>query len=178
MGGIGLKPQSTGMKLIALAAGYLLADMINPEIDKILPKKKDAAGVETPNQTIGTVGQVGIGGLLLMRKKQTLLTVGGGGILAGAGLKRALKQMGVIKGYQSVPVIGRHRMAGYQSTPVIAGRPMQLTGTPPQLSGYTVNGYNSQGSGVMGAVGSVGRRYAGAGDGSGSGRLGAAALVG
>lgn len=159
VGAIGLQAGSTGLKLLSIAAGYLAADTINEQVDKILPKKKDEAGVEGPNQTIAIVGEVGLGGLLLMKRRPTMITTVAGGIAAGAGLKRALKTMGVLKGYQSVPVIGRHRMAGYQSVPVIGKTvvPPQLAGKPGQLQGFRVNGvwnngYDSQGSGVMGSV--------------------------
>ena len=84
----------------------------------------------------------------------------GGGVLAGAGLKRALKSFNIISGYQGVPVIGR-RMGAYQGVPVIGGvRPSQLAGGPGQLQGYRVNGmpgnngYVPNGSGtskIMGA---------------------------
>lgn len=155
--------KGTGLKLLAIAGGYLLGDTINTQVDKILPKKTNADGTKTPNQTVGIAAEVGLGGLLLLKKKQTMLTTVGGGILAGAGLKRALKTMGVLKGYQSVPVIGKPRMAGYQSVPVIGNTvvPPQLSGTPAQLQGYRVNGYTPAGSG-MGVL-------AGADYGSGSG---------
>lgn len=155
-----------GMKLIAIAGGYLLGDMINTQVDKVLPGNTDATtGIKTidPNmKNYAAIGELGIGGLLLLRKKKSMFTTIGGGLLAGAGLKRALKQMGAIKGYQSVPVIGKHRMAGYQSVPVIGNAvvPPQLAGRmPAQLQGYKVNGYVPHGSGVM----------AGADYGSGSG---------
>jgi hypothetical protein len=80
-------------------------------------------------------------------------------LLAGAGVKRALKVLGVMSGYQSVPVIGRYKMAGYQSVPAIGKTPAQLAGkTPPQLSGYRpagsgVGGYVPAGSGVLGGMG-------------------------
>lgn len=153
------------IKIAALGIGYFGADTINPMIDKIVPKSKDASGVETPNETLAIAAELGLGGLLLLKKMpvgsktvQTALTAAGG-ILAGAGLKRGLKKLGVISGYQSTPVIGRYRMAGYQSTPVI-GRmavPNQLSGVPNQLTGYKpagsgVGGYKSQGSGVMGST--------------------------
>lgn len=153
------------IKLAAVGIGYFGADSINPMIDKIVPKKKDANGVETPNENIAMAGELGLGGLLLLKKMpvgnktvQIALTAAGG-ILAGAGLKRAMKKLGVINGYQGTPVIGRYKMAGYQSTPVI-GRmavPGQLTGVPGQLSGYRPAGsgmgaYKSQGSGVIGSM--------------------------
>jgi len=155
--------KDAGLKLLAVAGGFLLGDNINTQLDKILPKSKDATtGIETPNQTIGIVGEIGLGGLLLMRKKKNMPLTLVGGLLAGAGLKRAAKKMGLLKGYQSVPVIGRHRMGGYQSVPVIGNTvvPSQLSGkTPAQLQGYKVGAYLPHGSGVM----------AGSDGGSGSG---------
>ncbi|HXV99548.1 MAG TPA: hypothetical protein VEC93_14085, partial [Anaerolineae bacterium] len=120
--------KDTGLKLAALAGGFFLGDTINGRIDSLLTKTT-AATATTPATTsstptmLATVGEIGLGGLLLMRKKQAgamgvVLPVAGG-LLAGAGIRRALKTMGIITGYQSVPVIGRHRMAGYQSVPVI-----------------------------------------------------------
>lgn len=151
------------IKLAAVGIGYLAADKINEQVDKIVPKSKDATGVETPNQNVAIAGELGIGGLLLLKKMpvdnkmvQTAFTAAGG-ILAGAGIKRGLKKLGVISGYQNMPVIGAHRMAGYQNMPVIGamGVPSQLSGIPSALSGYRPGGsgmgaYKSQGSGVMG----------------------------
>lgn len=147
----------TGIKLLSIAAGALLVgEQINDAIDKVLIPKNTTdptalAEAQKKADTYGMVGEVGIGGLLLLRRKQNMLTAVGGGILAGAGLRRALKKMGAIKGYQSVPVIGRHRMTGYQSVPVIgnSGIPPQLAGkVPAQLQGYRVNGYTPAGSGM------------------------------
>lgn len=161
VGALGLGSKGTGLKLLAIAGGYLLADSINAQIDKMLPTTADpTSGVQMVSkntQTMAMVGEIGIGGLLLLRKGGGGGTMGkvmtlGGGVLAGAGLKRALKAAGVIKGYQSVPVIGRHhRMSGYQSVPVIGGNvvPPQLAGrSPAQLQGYKVNGYTPHGSGM------------------------------
>lgn len=159
-----LNLNSPVFKLLAVGGGFFMGDTINAQVDKIIPiKPTDPAVPGSPdkNNTLKTVGTIGLGGLLLMNKKGSPTVKGvttvAGGLLAGAGLRRALKQMGVIKGYQSVPVIGRHRMAGYQSVPVIGanGAPAQLQGmggAPAQLQGYRVNGYGSQGSGVMGSV--------------------------
>ncbi len=145
--------KDAGLKLLAVAGGFLLGDTINAQLDKVLPKTKDpTTQVETPNQTIGIAGEIGLGGLLLMRKKKSMPLTIAGGVLVGAGLKRAAKKMGLIKGYQSVPVIGRHRMGGYQSVPVIGNTvvPSQLSGkTPAQLQGYRVGAYVPHGSGVM-----------------------------
>lgn len=165
-----LNPNSGVMKLAAVAVGYFLADTINGAIDKALP-----ASILTPTNPDSLMKyapaavQVGLGGFFLMGKgKPSIIKTAGGGILAGAGLKRALRNAGVITGYQAVPVIGRatHKMAGYQSTPVIGNIPAQLAGVPAQLQGYRVNGYAPQGSGVMGAVNPG---YQSGGNGSGSG---------
>lgn len=161
VGALGLGKGDTGMKLLSIAAGYLMADTINAQVDKVVPKTTDPTTlVQTPNQNIAIIGEVGLGGLLLM-KKSSSGTVGkvlkyGGGVLVGAGLKRALKKFGVIKGYQAVPVLGRPRMAGYQSVPVLGKTvtPPQLSGRPAQLQGYGVNGYTPHGSGVMSGTGS------------------------
>ncbi len=127
VGRASLNPKSPLVMLGATAVGYLLADTINGQIDKILPAPP--AGGTSSLPTIA------------------------GGVLAGAGLKRALKKFGVITGYQAVPVIGK-RMAGYQAVPVIGRVPSQLSGTPSQLEGFRVNGYTPTGSGskVMGSV--------------------------
>ncbi len=161
-----LKPGKIGFKLLTVAAGYLLADKLNPEIDKLFIGKDPVNPKPVPGKMI-IVGEIGLGGLLLMGKAKanpTAIDWGKeivGGVLAGAGLKRALKDMGVIKGFQNVPVIGARRMAGFQSVPVIggtAGMPSQLSGsTPSQLQGYRVNGrYNNgyvpHGSGLHGKV--------------------------
>lgn len=166
VGAFKLGGKDTGLKLAALAGGFFLGDMINGRIDSLLTKTT-AATATTPATTsstptmLATVGELGLGGLLLMRKKQPgaigMAVPVVGGLLAGAGIRRALKQLGVMTGYQSVPVIGRHRMAGYQNVPVIGRTPTppQLAGRPGQLQGYRVNGYTSAGSGVMGSVGAV-----------------------
>jgi hypothetical protein len=158
VGALSLTKKGSGMTLLSLAAGYFLADTINPQVDKIVPKTKNEAGVEVPNSTLAMAGQIGLGGLLLMGKPfgKGMIQTAAGGVLAGAGLKRALKAAGVIKGYQAVPVLGRRRSAaGYQSVPVIGKTvtPPQLSGVPAQLQGYRVNGYKSQGSGVLAGYG-------------------------
>ena len=168
VGAFGMGGKDTGLKLAALAGGFLLGNTINSQLDKLFTKTTAAtattpATTTAPPSTMLTVGELGIGGLLLLRKSTG--TIGmvskvAGGLLAGAGLKRGLKAIGIMSGYQSVPVIGRHRMAGYQSVPVIGANkmPPQLSGkTPSQLQGFRVNGYTPTGSsvGVMGGIGAV-----------------------
>lgn len=171
VGALGLTGKDTGLKLAALAGGFFLGKGVNAQIDKLFAQMAPQAGTTAStgniagssiSTTVATVGEIGIGGLLLLRKKGGM--VGNimkvtGGLLAGAGLRRAVGQMGFMNGYQSVPVIGRHRMAGYQSVPVIGQKtiPSQLSGgkTPAQLQGFRVNGYTPTGSGVMGSIGAV-----------------------
>lgn len=181
VGGLKLGGKDTGVKLLAVGAGFLLGNTINGYIDKMLPKTTDTTPVVTTNgKMLATVGELGIGGMLLLSKKSGtagMAMKGVGGLLAGAGLKRALAVLGVVSGYQSVPVIGKHRMAGYQTVPVIGAStvPSQLSGkTPVQLSGYRSQGsgvgaYIPAGSGV-GVMGSIGNCDNGSGitnDGSG-----------
>ena len=167
VGALSMGKGDTGLKLLAVAGGFLLGSTINTTIDKMLPKEAPPAGSTTPSTTptknaqmMATVGEIGIGGLLLLRKRGGTIAKVAGGVLAGAGLKRALGVMGVMNGYQSVPVIGAHRMAGYQRVPVIGANvvPAQLAGVPHQLSGYRpagsgVGAYVNQGSGVLGGIG-------------------------
>lgn len=167
VGGFGLKGKDTTLKLLSLAGGFFMGKTINAGVDKIITKMTPAATPPVANtqsvSTIATVGEIGVGGLLLMMRKPggttgKIMKVAGG-VLAGAGIRRAIGQMGFMNGFQSVPVIGRHRMAGYQSVPVIGQRtiPPQLAGNrmPAQLQGFRVNGYTPTGSGVMGSIGAI-----------------------
>lgn len=160
VGAMSLNASSPLVKLGSIALGYLVGDVVNTPLDKIIPEKMaTATGVK---KYIPAAVEGGLGILLMKAKRGNVLLTAGGGFLVGAAIKRALKAAGTISGYQSVPVIGRNpRFAGYQSTPVIGGVPPQLSGVPPQLSGYRVNGvgaYSPNGSGaVMGAVDTVQR---------------------
>lgn len=153
-----LKKGGMTLNLLSVAGGFLMGNAINAQIDKFLPKTTDpVTNTQVPNQTIGYVAQLGVGGMLLMSKRARPVVKIAGGVLAGAGLKRALKSFGVITGYQATPVIGRSHMRGYQSVPVIGRMPPQLAGIPAQLRGYRPAGsglgaYIPAGSGVMGAV--------------------------
>lgn len=160
-----LNPRSPIVMIGSLALGYFLGDTINAQIDKMntsttpATANTPAVAITHVGATVLEIGQIGIGGLLLLKFKKpgmvgTLVKVGGG-VLAGAGLRRFLKSQGIVSGYQSVPVIGR-RMAGYQHVPVIGKMPAQLAGQPSQLQGFRVNGYVPTGSGSSKVMGSVG----------------------
>lgn len=175
-----LNPKSPLVKLAAIAGGYLLADQINDAFDKAIPASLTTATAATATAAAKPAtlsadtadkilmgAELGIGALLLLRGKPSLVKSLAGGVLAGAGLKRALIAADVVKatihGYQSVPVIG-----GYQKVPVIGSIPAQLQGTvskvPSQLQGYRVNGYQPNGSGAV-----MGSLYTNADSGNGTG---------
>lgn len=161
VGALALNPNQPVIQLAAAALGYFLAaDPVNTALDKVIPDSiKNATDVK---KYIPGAVETGIGAYLLLGKgRKTLVKTIVGGVAAGAGIKRLLKQAGVIQGYQAVPVVGTHRrrMAGYQSVPVVgSSMPPQLSGTPAQLQGYRVNGpgYVPHGSGVMGSINGIG----------------------
>src|SRR5688500_3071639 len=71
-----LNAQSPVVKILAVGAGFFVGETVNTAIDKVLPKQAGEVGPGLPGGTIskGTntaaiVGQVGLGGLLLMGKK-------------------------------------------------------------------------------------------------------------
>ncbi len=153
VGALSLGSSGSLLTLAAAAGGFVFADKINPIVDKIVTPT-------ATNQTMVGAIQTGAGlGTALYLAKKTrgpvkMIAQVGGGLAAGAGAKRLLKAMGVVSGYQSVPVIGRRHVSGYQSVPVIGGpTPSQLQGMRPgQLQGYKVNGYRPHGSGVSGMM--------------------------
>lgn len=145
VGAMAMTASNPIVKYGSIAAGYLLAGKINPLIDK-------ATG--TLDQKIVAGGQVGIGVAYMITKgKKTLPLTVITGIIAGAGVKRAMTAFGVagIGGYGAVPVIGQNvkRINGYQNVPVIGGSDgMGAYRTPGQLNGYTTASQK-----IMGTVG-------------------------
>lgn len=162
--GAALNPNNPVIALVAVAAGYFLADKINTPVDKVFPASTDTmlSGYLKPAVKLAA----GAGYLLAAKRKKIYFTLPAG-LLAGAGLKQALVKAGVVSGFQAVPVI-----AGYQAVPVIgqAGMPPALSGhrvngMPPALSGHRVNGGSSN---VMAGIGSMD----GEGGSSGTGYMG------
>ncbi len=76
--------------------------------------------------------------------------------MAGLAVRRVLKQIKVISGFDAVPVLG-----GFRTVPVLSGLPNQLSGMPNALSGsgYTVGSGYSVGRKVMGSVSGFGSGY-------------------
>jgi len=141
VGAMAMTASNPMVKYGSIAAGFLLAAKINPLIDK-------ATG--TLDQKIVAGGQVGIGvAYMLTKGKKTMPLTVITGIVAGAGLKRAMTAFGIagIGGYGAVPVIGAgaKRLNGYQSVPVIGGGYK----TPGSLNG----GYTTASQKIMGTVG-------------------------
>jgi hypothetical protein len=178
VGAMSLHHSSPLVVLGSMGLGYFLGDTVNSMIDSVIPSSIfPAAATTTPAATgIASLGlnentaalvlEGGVGTMLLVAKTgRSVVKSAAGGFLVGLAGHRLLKTMGVVTGYQSVPVIGNRRVAGYQSVPVIGGTPQVLQGTPAVLQGYKVSGYGSQGSGVMGKVGRVkmGNMYSGYG---------------
>lgn len=153
VGALSLNPASPVVKLVSVAAGFLLGNQINGVVDKIAPGTTATDGTVTPSKlaTVVKYGQPALGAYLLLRKKRSTAGVVAGGLLAGAGLKRLFPSL--IGGFNQVPVI-----AGFNQVPVIGNVPPQLSGyttsrvvgsVPPQLAGYRT-------SRVMGAVDTFG----------------------
>ena len=118
MGGMKLTAENPIVKFGSIAAGYFFADKINAGIDKLTGDKIDGkivAGVQTAG-----------GAYLVFKKgKKNIIVTAAAGVLAGAGIKRAMSEFGLagLHGYQSVPAV-----AGYQSIPAVAGTGVKRIG--------------------------------------------------
>jgi hypothetical protein len=134
-GALSFNASSPLVKFGSIAAGYFMSDAINEPIEKAVGDKVDGKIVAAAEAVAGF--------LLSMRGKKTTLKVAAGGILLGAGLKKFLKETGVIKGFDDVPVIG-----GYDSVPVLSG----YTTRPIGINGYTVPQPMASKPSVMGGI--------------------------
>lgn len=144
-----------------IVGGFLLGDKINTAIDTALPD--DKVGQKTKGILEGGIGAA----LVFMKigKKKTVVEMVAGGVLAGAGVRRLLKEFGIITGiggYQSVPVVARrhHQLNGYGSVPVIGNggyttSKYSLNGALNGVPGYAVPSPAGS-SNVMGGVGNNG----------------------
>ncbi len=95
----------------SIAAGFVLGTKIDTMLTKVVP-----AGVD-PKIVAGA--EIGIGALLVYSKgKKTMLKTVTGGILLGAGVKKAITAFGVagVAGYNMVPAV-----AGYNKVPAVSG---------------------------------------------------------
>lgn len=121
VGAMSLTSTNSLVKLAAVAGGWFLEGTISPMLDKI-------PGFSSLDEKIKGVAEAGIGTALLMgkltkKRAPGMLATVGGGVLAGAGLKRALRAFGVVSGYGLVPVVGAYTpnvsLNGYQKVPTI-----------------------------------------------------------
>lgn len=147
-----------------MVGGFLLGDKINTAIDNALPD--DKVGQKTKGILEGGIGAALV--FMKLGKKKTVVEMVAGGVLAGAGVRRLLKEFGIITGiggYQSVPVVARRhqkQLNGYGSVPVIGNggyktSQYSLNGALNGVGGYQVplaagssnvmNGFGS-GSGI------------------------------
>lgn len=124
IGAARLNASSPLVKVAAVAAGYFLGDKINPLIDKVTAGK-------VSDKIVG-VGQTGLGGLLLMKGRSSMIKTAAGGVLAGSGLKRALRAFGVLQ--PALPPPAGTTVTGYGKVPVISGY-----GQVPVIGGYSPN---------------------------------------
>jgi hypothetical protein len=153
---LSMNPASPLMKALPVLGGYLLADKINNGIDKAVGTKIDGK--------IIAGAQVGLGGLyLFMKGKKNLLLTIASGVLAGAGVKRAMSSFGmggiggygavkVLSGYGAVPSIGRRSVAGYNVPGTLNGYKTPGIVTPQKsvMGGVRGSGLSNDGSDLMG----------------------------
>lgn len=157
VGAMSLNANSPLVKYGPIAAGFFLGDTINDKIDTMIPDDKMS------QKTKGML-EGGLGAALAfakLGKKKTVVEEIAGGVFLGAGVRRLLKEFGVIQGiggYAAVPVVAarhRSRLNGYGSVPVIAGgytTNRALNGALNGVPGYTPN----PPANVMAGIGSTG----------------------
>jgi len=136
IGALALSANSPIVKFGAVAVGYLMSDQINAQIDKVTGGKVDDKIVAGAQLVAGLFLFTGKG------KKSVLKTVAGG-ILTGAGTKKALQSFGILSGFADVPVISGYEVP--QPVPSLNG----ITDVP------VISGYNVPQPQVMGSVDSM-----------------------
>lgn len=137
VGALALNASSPLVMFGPMVGGFLLGDKINDAIDKALPD--DKVGQKAKGMIEGGLGAALV--FMKLGKKKTVVEMVAGGVLAGAGVRRLLKEFGVITGiggYQSVPVVARRHtkmLNGYGKVPVIGNN-----GGGYKTSQYSLNG--------------------------------------
>lgn len=129
IGAMALNPNSTMVQLGSIALGFLGGTQIDNVLSKVVPANIDGK--------IIAAGEIGLGSFLVYGKGQkTLLKTVAGGLMIGAGVKKALTAFGVISGFQSVPAVG-----GYRSVQAVGAPPKRLGGYNPGRGG--LGGYST-----------------------------------
>jgi hypothetical protein len=163
VGALALNASSPMVTYGSIILGFLAGGAINPLINSLIPATMKTQ-VNTGKMVAG--GQVGIGALLVFSKgKKSLVKTLAGGLMLGAGLKRASivfkpGTTDTLGGYGRVPVVGayetqgqlgyggRRKVAGYGDVPVVGSYT-----TPGALNGARVMGSmrsDGNGSTLMG----------------------------
>lgn len=147
IGAMSLNPKNPLVLVASVAAGYLASDQIFKVIDKAIPTKDtsatDKTQVNVVSDTVLGGGMAAAGSALALLGKKSMIKTVAGGVLAGAGLKLVLTDQGVIKGFPSVPSVGRRRrVAGFPSVPSVGSTPASLRGgySPNRASVSAING--------------------------------------
>lgn len=141
IGGV-MNPNGPIVKFGSIGAGYFLGDKINDAVDKATGGKVDGKIVAGVMAAAGAYLAFGKG-------KKTVAKQVAGGVLLGAGVKKGLKEFGVLNGFDSVPVL-----AGYKSVPVLNGYSTQRT---------AMNGFNVPAPLHRSVMGSVAAEASGSG---------------
>lgn len=135
VGAATLNPGNPIVMLAAVGVGYYFSDKLFVPLRNMLPMKTTAATTTAPatiapivSGTVLGAGMTGVGALLMLKGKKTMVKTVAGGVLAGVGLKGILKDQGVVTGFQSVPAIGRRGVNGFQSVPAVGAVPNALQG--------------------------------------------------
>lgn len=154
VGALAMTANSPLVMIGSVAVGFLAGSQINQAINMLIP-----ANLKTQAGTGKAVaaGQVGLGALLILGKgKKSMIKTIAGGLLAGAGVKRATivfktGTTDTLGGYGDVPVIGAYvpnsqlngrRVHGYGDVPVVGNA----------MGAYTPNTQLGSGSRVMGSI--------------------------
>lgn len=147
IGAMSLNPKNPLVLVASVAAGWFGSDQIFKVIDKAIPTKDtsatDKTQVNVVSDTVLGTGMVAAGGALALLGKKSMVKTIAGGVMAGAGLKLVLVDQGAIKGFPSVPSVGRRRrMAGFPSVPSVGRIPESLRGgySPNRTSVRAING--------------------------------------
>jgi hypothetical protein len=139
-----LNPANPMLLYGSIALGYfVVGSKINDMIDQ-------AAGDKIDGKIIAA-GEVGLGYLLAKNKKKSLLTTVGGGIVIGAGIKRALTSFG-IGGFYNVPGV-----AGFYDVKAV-NRAKRLGAYTPGGGGMSYNSRSAM-NGSGGLMNSGGSSY-------------------
>ncbi len=146
VGAMSLNPKNPLVLVASVAAGWFGSDQIFKVIDKAIPTKDtsatDKTQVNVVSDTVLGGGMAAAGSALALLGKKSMMKTVAGGVLAGAGLKLVLTDQGVIKGFPSVPSVGRRRMNGFPSVPSVGFTPNALRGgySPNRASVSALNG--------------------------------------